>query len=187
MSPNRSARLLAAIVLVSALSLVTGVPIVQNAAATPMFQSLQIRQATATNGSVQPVQIPLSQPLPKIKANVVFQTIATGGFAGLTYETVLLKNGQLIRSRINRDGSKSEILMIRVSPQRVRLFEKLVKTHIKPFDRLSYPAHQGSADFFGVTASSHAGTVQYADIIRSELPSSLQTILQAWDQLAVKQ
>lgn len=184
---SRSAKLFAAIALVSALSLVTGVSIGQNAAATPLFQSLQTRQGTATNGSIQPVQIPLSQPLPKIKANVVFQTISSGGFAGLTYETLLLKNGQLIRSRINRDGSKSEIIAIRLSPQRVRRFEKLVKTHIKPFDRLSYPAHPGSADFFMVTASSHAGTVQYADIIQSELPSSLKIILQAWNQLAAKQ
>ncbi|MCY7277373.1 MAG: hypothetical protein LH702_27490 [Phormidesmis sp. CAN_BIN44] len=197
MSPNRSAKLLAAIVLISALSLVTGVPLAQNAAATPMFQPLQIRQATnprrqdstrtSMNGSLQPVQIPVSELPPRLQSNVIFRMIASGGFAGQTYETLLFKDGRMIRSRVSLNGIKSEVAANRLSPQRVRQFEKLVRTHVKPFDRLSYPASQSSADFITVTASSQAGTVQYADSIQSQLPSSLKTILQAWNRLAQQQ
>ncbi len=197
MSANRSAKLLATIVLIGALSLVTGVPIAQNAAATPMFQSLQIRQATnprrqdsthtSMNGSLQPVQILVSELPPKLQSNVIFRTIASGGFAGQTYETLLFKDGRMLRSRVSLNGIKSEVAASRLSPQRVRQFEKLVRTHVNPFDRLSYPASPGSADFITVTASSHAGTVQYADSIQSQLPSSLKTILQAWNRLAAQQ
>lgn len=197
MSPNRSAKLLAAIVLISALSLVTGVPIVQNAVATPMFQSLQIRQATnsrrqdstptSLSSSLQPVQIPVSELPPRLQSNVIFRTIASGGFAGQTYETLLFKDGRMIRSRVNSNGTQSEVAANRLSPQRVRQFEKLVRTLVKPFDRLRYPASPGSADFITVTASCQAGTVQYADSIQSQLPSSLKTILQSWNRLAAQQ
>lgn len=195
MSPNRSTKLLAVVVLVGVLSWVTGAAIAQNAAGTPMVRSLPIRQGTSSHrpdfrrtsmdNSLHPVQMLISELPPRLPSTVVFRTIASGGFAGQTYETLLLKDGWLIRSRVNFDGTKSKVAASRLSPHRVRQFETLVQTHIRPFDRLSYPASQGSADFITVTASSQTGTVQYADCVQSQLPSSLKTILQTWNRLAL--
>lgn len=189
MSFSRSARIFAAIVLISALSLVIGGSIEQNAIATPILQSLQAKQGSHLRHldlerNIQPIQIPTSELPPSLRSNVIFRTIASGGFAGQTYETLLFKDGRMIRSRVNLNGTKSEIAASHLSLKQVQQFEKLVQTQLKPFDRLNYPARSGSADFITVTATSHAATVQYANSVQSQLPSPLKTILQAWNRFA---
>ena len=185
---SRSANLVAAIALVTALSLAIAPAIGQNAAATPLFQPLPIKQGGPVRrpdlkGSLHPVPIPVGESPCGLRSDVVFRTLASGGFAGRTDETLLFKDGRMIRSRINLNGTKSEITARRLSLAQVQRFEALVQTRMKPFDRLNYPPHSGSADFITITATSHAATVQYADSVWSELPSSLKIILQAWSRL----
>ena len=177
MSFSRSAKPFAAIMLVSALALAIGASIEQ-VAATPISQSLQV-----TQGNLKPVQIPVRELPQSLRSDVVFRTLASGGFAGQTYETLLFKNGLMVRNRVNRNGTQSEIATRHLDLKQVQQFEKWVQTRMKPFDRLSYPARSGSADFITVTATSHAATVQYADSTQSQLPLSLKNILQAWNRL----
>lgn len=177
MSLSRSAKLFAEIMLVSALSLAIGASI-EPVAATPISQSLQVKQS-----NLQPVQIPVSELPRGLRRSVVFRTLASGGFAGQTYETLLFRDGRIIRSRVHPNSTQSEIATSHLPLKQVQQFERLVQTQMKPFDRLNYPARSGSADFITVTATSHAATVQYADSVQSQLPLSLKTILQAWNRL----
>jgi hypothetical protein len=130
---------------------------------------------------IEPVQLQGSEltPLPQ---SVVFRAIASGGFTGQTQQTVLLRDGRLIRSRINPNGTTSPLQTTQISSQQMRQFQQAIEG-IGEYDRLSYPAAPGSADFITVTLSTHAGTVQYSDSIQSQLPQPLQTMISAWKNL----
>lgn len=138
----------------------------------------------ASSSPLAPVQIPVSQLPPPLARYVVFRQISSGGLTGRTYETVLLKDGQLIRVRIG-DANDSERSVRRVSVQQVQQFQSfLERSKFSKFRNLSYPAPSGSADYITYTLTSQQGTVQYNDISQNNLPNSLQTVVKAWNQLA---
>lgn len=133
--------------------------------------------------ALTPVRIPASELPPPLDRDVVFRQISSGGFAGRTYETVLLKNGQLIRVRIG-DANDSERSVRRVSVQQVRQFlRSLERYKFTQFRNLSYPAPSGAADYITYTLTSQKNTVQYNDISQNNLPSNLQVVLKAWNQI----
>ncbi|MFN6469631.1 MAG: hypothetical protein RMY36_008125 [Nostoc sp. SerVER01] len=137
----------------------------------------------ANQSTLTPVQIPVSELPPPLDRDVVFRQISSGGFAGRTYETVLLKNGQLIRVRIG-DANDSERSVRRVSVQQVRQFlRSLERYKFTQFRNLSYPAPSGAADFITYTFTSQKNTVQYNDISQNNLPSNLQLVVKAWNQI----
>ncbi|MEH1889926.1 MAG: hypothetical protein V7K92_10870 [Nostoc sp.] len=145
--------------------------------------AIRLNQKASSN-SLAPVQIPVSQLPPPLARYVVFRQISSGGFAGRTYETVLLKDGQLIRVRIG-DANDSERSVRRVSVQQVQQFQRFLElSKFSKFRNLSYPAPSGAADYITYTLTSQQGTVQYNDISLNNLPKSLQTIVKAWNQLA---
>ncbi|MCF2145028.1 hypothetical protein IQ276_000890 [Desmonostoc muscorum LEGE 12446] len=137
----------------------------------------------ANQGTLTPVRIPVGELPPALDRDVVFRQISSGGFAGRTYETVLLKNGQLIRVRIG-DANDSERSVRRVSLQQVRQFlRSLERYKFSQFQNLSYPAPSGAADYITYTLTSQKNTVQYNDISRNNLPSNLQVVVKAWNQI----
>jgi hypothetical protein len=72
----------------------------------------------------------------------------------------------------------------RISRQEVRQFQRLLEQQqFSQFDRLSYPAPSGAADFFTVTLTSQSGTTRYGDIVQDELPESLRSVILAWNQI----
>lgn len=138
--------------------------------------------AKAVN-NIQPVPIPANELPPPLDQGVVFREIASGGFAGRTYETVLRNDGILIRVRIG-DANDSERSVRRVSLQQVKQFERLLdKKRLSKYKNLSYPAPSGAADFITYTLTSQAGTFQYNDISQDSLPKVLQSVVQAWRQI----
>jgi hypothetical protein len=137
----------------------------------------------ASSSPLTPVRIPVSELPPPLDQHVVFRQISSGGFAGRTYETVLLKDGQLIQVRIG-DANDSERSVRRVSGQQVRQFVRsLQRSKFSKFKNLSYPAPSGSADFITYTLTSQQGTVQYNDISQNNLPKNLQAAVKAWNDL----
>ncbi|MBC1239729.1 hypothetical protein [Nostoc sp. 2RC] len=133
--------------------------------------------------TLTPVTIPVSELPPPLDRDVVFRQISSGGFAGTTYETVLLRNGQLIRVRIG-DANDSERSVRRVSVQQVRQFlRSLERYKFTQFRNLSYPAPGGAADYITYTLTSQKNTVQYNDISQNNLPSNLQVVVKAWNQI----
>ncbi|MEH2089027.1 hypothetical protein [Nostoc sp.] len=133
--------------------------------------------------TLNPVQIPASELPPPLDRDIVFRQISSGGFAGRTYETVLLKDGRLIRVRIG-DANDSERSVRRVSVQQVQEFVRSLKrSQFSQFRNLSYPAPSGAADYITYTLTSQEGTVQYNDISQNNLPNNLQTAVKAWNQI----
>ncbi|MEH1781055.1 MAG: hypothetical protein V7K67_03275 [Nostoc sp.] len=138
----------------------------------------------ANENTLVPVQIPVGELPPPLDRDIVFRQISSGGFAGRTYETVLLKDGRLIRVRIG-DANDSERSVRRVSVQQVKQFVRsLQRSKFSKFQNLSYPAPSGAADYITYTLTSQEGTVQYNDISQNNLPKNLQTVVKAWNQLA---
>ncbi len=138
----------------------------------------------ASNSTLTPVQIPASELPPPLDRDIVFRQISSGGFTGKTYETVLLKDGLLIRVRIG-DANDSERSVRRVSVQQVQQFlRSLQRYKFSKFQNLSYPAPSGAADYITYTLTSQEGTVQYNDISQDNLPKNLQTAVKAWNQIA---
>jgi len=138
----------------------------------------------ASESTLTPVLIPVSQLPPPLNIDVVFRQISSGGFAGLTYQTVLFQDGRLIRVRIG-DANDSERSVRRVSVQQVQQFQRfLERSKFSKFKNLSYPAPSGAADYITYTLTSQEGTVQYNDISRNNLPKNLQAAVKAWNQIA---
>lgn len=134
--------------------------------------------------SLKPITIPESQLPPPLQAGVIFRAIASGGFAGLTTETSLLKDGRLIRVQDNRDGTTSQTQLSKISPEQVQQFEQLLEQQqFAQFNGLEYPPPKGAADYITITLTSLAGTTRYTDINQDLLPSSLQTVIKGWNQL----
>jgi len=140
----------------------------------------------ANESTLAPVQIPLSELPPPLNRDVVFRQISSGGITGRTYETILLKDGRLIRVRIG-DANDSERTVRRVSVQQVQQFQRfLERSKFNKFQNLSYPAPTGSADYITFTLTSQEGTVQYNDISQNNLPKNLEAAVKAWNQIAVR-
>lgn len=121
------------------------------------------------------------RPLPR---NIVFQSQASGGFAGQNYETVLFTDGRMQQKITFVGGKTAPVRTWRVSPEKVQQFRQLLEhEQFQSFNQKTYPATAGAADFFVVRLSSPTGTVEYADIEQDKLPRSLKTIIQAWNLL----
>ncbi|HEY9891872.1 MAG TPA: hypothetical protein V6D37_08720 [Candidatus Sericytochromatia bacterium] len=136
-------------------------------------------------GSIRPVQIPRSEISP-LAEGMVFRTISSGGIAGTTTETFLMNDGRVMRlsGRFTSSMIPTATQISRISRQEVRQFERLLEQQqFSQFDRLSYPAPRGAADFFTVTLTSESGTTRYGDIVQDELPESLRSVILAWNQI----
>lgn len=144
--------------------------------------SSQIKLETASTKQLPP---PTSQS--PLQEDVVFRAIASGGFTGRTYETNLFEDGRVIRVLVKPNGTTSKFQAKQISKQQVQQFKDLLKQHkFAQFNGLSYSAPSGAADYITYTlTSSEQDTIRYTDINQDRLPSSLQTVIQAWNQIVV--
>jgi hypothetical protein len=119
-----------------------------------------------------------------VDQETVFRALTSGGFAGQTTQTLLLKDGRLLRAQRLPNGTYSNVTVHRLSSPQLRQFQTVLEqAQLEQFDRLNYPASPGSADFFTVTLTSPSATVQYSDSIQEQLPDPLKTVIQAWQNL----
>jgi len=140
---------------------------------------------TPSQGSNGSVPIPSSELPPPLQRNVIFRAIASGGITGRTYETRLMNDGRVIRGLIDPSGTTVQPDIRKISRQQVRQFQQLLEQQrFSQFNQLSYPAPRGAADYISVTLTSQSGTTRYADIIQNQLPPSLRSVIQSWNQLA---
>lgn len=139
-----------------------------------------------SGGTVRPVRIAAGELPPPLDRETIFRANTTGGFAGLTYETILMEDGRVIRIELNADGRPTRGSEIRrLSQQEVREFQRLLqRLDLQRFDGLYYPPARGSADYITVTLTSRAGTTRYADIIQDRLPEGLRSVIEAWNRIA---
>jgi hypothetical protein len=135
-------------------------------------------------GNLNAVPIPTSELPPPLESVIVFRQITSGGFAGRNYQTVLLDDGRLIRTRLN-DTNDSERRVFRISQQQMRNFQELLEQNEKAFQNINYPATSGAADYLVYTITSSNGTVQFNDTSQNNLPESLQVVVKAWNDLNI--
>jgi hypothetical protein len=136
----------------------------------------------AVRGTVKTVPIPISELPPRLGNDVVFRQISSGGIAGLTYQTVLLNDGRLIRVRIG-DANDSDRRVYQISAPKMQEFQKVLEQG-KDFNNIAYPTSTGAADYVVYTLTSASGTVQYSDISQKNLPNSLKTVVKTWNEIS---
>jgi hypothetical protein len=130
-------------------------------------------------------QIPLNERPPKMDRSVVFREIKSGGFAGITEELRLYKDGRLVQHSPLKTPKPADGTLIRTIPkQKVRAFQQLLMSrYFGQFDGLRYPAPKGAADFFSYTLGNWQTTVEYTDIGPKKLPTDLEQVIRAWRSL----
>lgn len=136
----------------------------------------------AGQNGVKVIPIPTSELPPALTDGVIFRQVASGGIAGLTYETILLDDGRLIRTRMG-DANDSERRIYRISKQQMQQFQDLLEEQEKVFQNVSYPASSNAADYMVYTLTAPKGTVQFNDISRRSLPNNLQLVLKVWNEI----
>jgi hypothetical protein len=132
-------------------------------------------------------QISLDRRPPKMERSVVFREIKSGGFAGISEELRLYKDGRLVKHSPLQTPKATDGTLIRTIPKlQVRAFQQLlISLHFGQFDGLRYPAPRGAADFFSYTLGNWQTTVEYADIGPKELPTDLEQVIRAWRSLVL--
>jgi hypothetical protein len=114
---------------------------------------------------------------------VVFREISSGGFTARIFETVLLNDGRLIRTRVG-DANDSERNIRRLSRQQVRQFQQLLeRQRFAQFKNLNYASKTGCCDIPAHTLTSRDGTVRYNQIPLDSLPANLRAVVEAWNQI----
>lgn len=177
--------LLSTIVLVSALSLLTGMPLVPPVSATPLPRQAELKRLpTGMQPVIHPSRLEKDEMPQPLRRGIVFRVISSGGLAGQTIQTLLLSDGRILQTRVLPNGRYSSQQVDRISLQAVNQFRQLLKrTSFDRYDRLSYAPTPGAADFITVTLSSPSGTVQYADSVLNQLPPAIQAVITAWSKL----
>ncbi|MDJ0733676.1 MAG: hypothetical protein QNJ47_06235 [Nostocaceae cyanobacterium] len=132
--------------------------------------------------TIPPVTIPNNELPSPLNKDVIFRQISSGGFAGLTYQSILLNDGRLIRTRVG-DSNDSVRSVHRISPIQLQRFQQLLKQQENEFDNLSYPPSANAADYITYTLTSSKGSVQYNDISQNTLPQNLRTVIQFWNDM----
>jgi hypothetical protein len=137
----------------------------------------------AVRNNVKTIPIPVSELPPRLGSDVVFRQISSGGFAGLTYETVLLNDGRLIRVKMG-DANDSDRRVYQISAQQMRQFQQVLEQRARDFNNIAYPTSTGAADYVVYTLTSPSGTVQFSDISQKNLPNSLKTVVRNWNEIS---
>ncbi|MBW4632259.1 MAG: hypothetical protein KME30_10255 [Iphinoe sp. HA4291-MV1] len=132
---------------------------------------------------LKPISIPRSELPRPLDSGVIFRQISSGGFAGRTYQTVLLDDGRLIRVRIG-DTNDSERSVRRIPLEQVERFQQLLERQSDEFNNVSYPAPRGAADYITYTLTSRDGTVKYNDISQNSLSDDLRLIVNTWNRIS---
>jgi hypothetical protein len=140
--------------------------------------------ASLTNRST-PVQIgfiPADQAVPN-EASVVFHSVEKGGISNRTTLTKLTAEGVVTRQTIAPNIRSTPIVIKRLTRDQVNTFlSQVQQQRFNHLNRLRYFSDRG-ADFEATQLSDGSTIVEYANPLRDELPSRLQTVIQTWQRL----
>ncbi|MBW4656003.1 MAG: hypothetical protein KME20_23620 [Kaiparowitsia implicata GSE-PSE-MK54-09C] len=142
--------------------------------------------ASAGHPSVMPSFIPEGNELPTPGTEpVVFRSSISGGLGGVRIEKTLLESG-LLRTQTWRMGEPTDapIEETQLSLAQVNAFRQLLdEQRFGNFNRMRYITEAAFADYPTITFEGLGTTVEYIDLIQTELPPALQTVIEAWEQL----
>ena len=134
--------------------------------------------------STIPRPIPTSQLPQPLQLRVIFRSIVFGGLSGSKTETNLREDGQLIEVTGSEVGNTSQIKTSSISKEKLQQFKQLLEQQkFDRFNSLEYRPPQEAADYGNITLTSLTGTTLYYEINQDRLPSHLQTVIRAWNNL----
>jgi len=140
--------------------------------------------ASGSLPAIEPSFIPANGQPPRPTEDVVFKMIVSGGLMGETTETILTEDGILYRTTTQMRTSTEPILLKQLSPQQVQQFQQLLEQQRFPnLDGMQYLTSAVLADYPKTTLQAMGSTVDYVDLEEDSLPQSLQSVIQAWNQL----
>ena len=146
-----------------------------------------VQNATASGSgiSITTSFIPDESQIPVPTEDIVFRTTVSGGLAGETTETVLTTAGMLYRkSTIMHHAASEPTLIKRLSQPELQRFQQLLQQQKFPnLNGMSYLTSAALADYPTTIVQAMGSTVAYIDLEQEQLPQSLQTVIQAWNQL----
>lgn len=123
--------------------------------------------------------VPQPENLPK---KAIFSAVTES--PGARQETLLLKDGRILQRTEPQTPLTEGQRMAQISPEAVKRFADLLKQQqFHQFDGLCYPTTDESASTSKTFFRSRKTTVCYANPSTVQLPSALQTVIQAWNQL----
>jgi hypothetical protein len=118
-----------------------------------------------------------SDPLPK---NVLFQMNTTGGIAGVQRQVQVMDDGRVMEQDLRR-LSQPAVLLRQLTSQDLQEFRNRLKSyHVDRYYGQDYQ-HQGGADLFGHTLTTHQGSLSFQD--QAKLPEDVRAIVKAWSQM----
>jgi hypothetical protein len=118
-----------------------------------------------------------ADPLPK---NVLFQMLTTGGIAGVQRQIQVMDDGRVMEQDLRRPKEPA-VLLRKVTSQDVQEFRNRLKSfHVDRYYGQDY-RHQGGADLFGHTLTTHQGSVGFED--QAKMPEDMVAIIKAWNQM----
>ena len=139
--------------------------------------------ASLPDSTVIPSFIPSDQLSAYTDDGVVFKVITEGGITGSSSQTLLLEDGQVVQFADDQ-GVSTATELNRLSPEQVQAFTELLQQQsFSNLHGLNYSAPAGAADYRTITLTSRGSTTRYADIAQDQLPSALQQVIQAWEQM----
>lgn len=151
-------------------------------------EMIKLNPTTSGKGTIAPTfwEPEVASPSQEVNENVLLQSVTTGGIAGLSFKTLLLKDGQVIRIEQRGNGGRNPRTIRKLSPQQLQAFIQLLRQNeLDDFFGFNYPASTG-ADYFTIALMTPSGQigVQYADMIQDQTPAALQRIITAWNRIA---
>jgi len=153
---------------------------------TQSVEQIKRNPTTSGKGNVVPsFWSPAPSPTPT-EGEVLFQSMTSGGIAGQTYRTMLMRDGRLLRVDLQGESATPPKLIRRVSDQQMQAFiQTLQKQELGDFLGFSYLPTTG-ADYFTIALMTPDGNqgIQYADMIQDQTPPKLQKTIQAWERLS---
>ncbi len=131
----------------------------------------------ASNGTT--AIVPMTSDLPTLGNGERFQMHITGGIAGRQERWILMEDGRVFR-RINDQAP--ELVGKLSASQQTDLEQAMENSVLSNLSGLSYLPTLGAADYQTVTLTDRGVSVQYADLMRDQLPQSIQRVIDAWEQ-----
>ncbi|MBM0744030.1 hypothetical protein JOY44_20805 [Phormidium sp. CLA17] len=144
---------------------------------------VQNSTASGSRGKLVPSFMPEeNKPMPE--ANVVFQSIVSGGLMGKVTQVTLTNDGVMTQLISAPNIRSRPVVMKRLSQQQLKQFQQMLESkQFRSLSDLSYLSSAAFADYPTTMLQTTGSTVQYIDLEMKNLPPALRQVIQAWKKL----
>jgi hypothetical protein len=154
-------------------------------------QASRIVQNSAASNAINPVAISFATTDAALEPNILFASSAAGDFTGRTITNTLATDGKVTRLIIAANIRSRPVLLRTLTRSQLDRFKSLlVRQGFPNLNGLSYLTSASVADVPTVTFQAMVGngsrtgtSTSYTSIEQQHVPTSLQTIISAWETI----